>query len=77
MLLAQVYACAISSLCMQIFERGLPQRQNEEVRWRERGGRGKRNLQEMGRVRTGEGSKEILCDDGAAEVVFVHDPAGK
>lgn len=76
---AQVYACVISSLCMQILaEDG----HGDRVRMEDGGGDERRqggmeHVQEMNRVRKGEGRGERWCDDRAAGTVFVHASAGK
>lgn len=46
-------------------------------RERERRQRGMEYVQEMDRVRKGEGRGERWCDDRAAGAVFVHASAGK
>lgn len=70
---AQVYDCVISSLCMQILNED-GQRERARIKDRGRGrerGRGGREgvdvVQEMDRVRRGEG--ERWCDDRAAGAV--------
>lgn len=76
---AQVYACVISSLCMQILTGGWPRTQSEYGRQRGRKRRqgGMEHVREMDRVRKGEGRGERWCDDRAAGAVFVHASAGK
>lgn len=74
---AQVYACVISSLCMQILS---GDGCGDGVRLEDGGGEAERereHVREMDRVREGEEGGERWCDDRAAGAVFVHASAGK